>query len=35
VLYVTAMAESTEDEYVLDGRALGHLTMFKTYVMGL
>lgn len=35
VLYITAMAETTEDEYVTDGRALGHLTMFKTYVMGL
>jgi len=35
MLYVTAMAESTEDEYVEDGRAMGHLSMFKTYVMGL
>jgi hypothetical protein len=35
VLYVTAMAEASEDDYVTDGRAMGHLTMFKTYVMGL
>lgn len=35
VMYVTAMAESTEDEYVTDGRAMGHLAMFKTYVRGL
>lgn len=35
VLYVVGMAESTEDEYVTDGRAMGHLTMFKTYVKGL
>ena len=35
ILYITAMAEASEDEYVTDGRALGHLTMFKTYVMGL
>ena len=35
VLYITAMAETTEDDYITDGRAMGHLTMFKTYVMGL
>ena len=35
ILYITAMAETTEDDYVTDGRAMGHLTMFKTYVMGL
>jgi len=35
VLYVVGMAEASEDEYVTDGRAMGHLTMFKTYVMGL
>jgi len=35
VLYVVGMAEASEDDYVTDGRAMGHLTMFKSYVMGL
>ena len=35
ILYIQAMAETTEDDYVTDGLAMGHLTMFKTYVMGL
>ena len=35
IMYVTAITEASEDEYVTDGRALGHLTMFKKYVIGL
>jgi hypothetical protein len=35
VMYVTAQAEYSEDDYVTDGRAAGHMTLFKSYVMGL
>lgn len=35
VQYVAAQAEASEDDYVEDGRAIGHMTMFKRYVMGL
>jgi hypothetical protein len=35
VMYVQAQAEYSEDDYVTDGRAAGHMTIFKSYVMGL
>ena len=35
IQYVAAQAEASEDDYVEDGRALGHMNMFRRYVMGL
>lgn len=35
VQYVVASAEASEDDYVEDGRAMGHMTLFRKYVMGL
>lgn len=35
VLYIVGMAEASEGDYIEDGRAAGHLSMFKTYVLGL
>lgn len=35
ILYIVGMAGASEDDYFEDGRAQGHLKMFKTYVLGL